>query len=109
MPKSVGGSQPAAEIKLVTVPGDPERPFAFSPAEVTVPVGATVRWTNDESMFHTVTSTSSLQVRRPNGLFDKSLFRKGDTFQYTFKEAGTFFYYCQPHSTFMAGTVRVVG
>lgn len=41
-------------------------------------------------MFHTVTSTSSLQVRRPNGLFDKSLFRKGDTFQYTFKEAGTF-------------------
>ena len=110
MPKSVGGSRKAAaEIRLVSVPGSPDAPFVFSPKEVTVPVGSTVRWIDSEDMFHTVTSTDSLEVRRPNGRFDHALFRTGDAFEYTFTKAGVYHYYCQPHSTFMFGTVRVSG
>ena len=110
LPKSVGGSQPvAAEIKLQSEPGNPDRPFAFQPGNVTVPAGSTVRWVNAENMFHTVTSTDSLAVRRPNGLFDKSLVKKGDTFEYTFTKPGVYHYYCQPHTEFMWGGVTVTG
>ena len=84
-----------------------EHPFSFIPSEVTVPVGSAVRWVNDTDAFHTMTSTDSRQLLRPNGLFDGSLFRRGDTFQHTFTKAGTYHYYCQPHSEFMVGTVRV--
>jgi plastocyanin len=94
-------------VKLVSVPGDPERPFGFRPEAVTVPVGSSVRWVNDDDVFHTITSTDSLSVRRPNGLFNKSLSRKGEAFTYTFSSPGTYRYYCQPHTDFMFGTVRV--
>ncbi len=93
----------------MSVPGSPDRPFAFSPAEVTVPAGSAVRWVNDENMFHTVTSTDSIAVRRANGLFNKSLAKKGDTFTYTFTKPGVYHYYCQPHTDFMWGEVTVTG
>ncbi len=91
------------------MPGSLDRPFAFSPAEVTVPAGSAVRWVNDENMLHTVTSTHSIAVRRPNGLFNKSLAKKGDTFTYTFTKPGVYHYYCQPHTDFMWGEVTVTG
>lgn len=93
----------------MSVPGNPDRPFAFSPKEVTVPAGSAVRWVNDEDTFHTVTSTDTIAVRRPNGLFNKSLVRKGGTFTYTFTKPGVYHYYCQPHTDFMWGQVTVTG
>jgi plastocyanin len=96
-------------VRLASRPGDAEHPFAFEPMKLTVPVGTTVRWTNDDDVFHTVTSTAELEPRRPSGLFGRSLFQKGDTFEYTFKRSGTFHYYCQPHAPFMFGTVTVRG
>ena len=93
----------------MSVPGDPEHPFAFRPADITVPVGTTVRWVNDEAVFHTVTSTNSLALKRPNGLFDRSLFARGQTSEYRFMRPGTYHYYCRPHADFMFGTVRVTG
>lgn len=90
-------------------PQDPDHSFAFAPASATVPVGSAVRWVNDADVFHTVTSTDSIAVRRPNGLFNKSLVRKGDTFTYTFTKPGVYHYYCQPHTDFMWGEVTVVG
>lgn len=62
---------------------------------------------NRDDVFHTVTSTDSLAPRRPNGLFDKALLRKGDTFEFTFTKPGTYHFYCQPHSEFMFGTITV--
>lgn len=93
----------------MSVPGDPEHPFAFRPAEITVPAGTTVRWVNQEDVFHTVTSTASLERKRPSGLFDRSLFARGQAFQYAFRKPGTYHYYCRPHNDFMFGTVRVTG
>jgi plastocyanin len=89
------------------VPTDPDHPFAFSPRQVTIKSGQTVRWVNTDNVFHTVTSTNSLDRLRPNGRFNKSLSRRGQTFDYTFRQPGTYHYYCQPHAPFMVGTVRV--
>jgi plastocyanin len=94
-------------VRLVSVPGDPDHPFAFRPREVIVRAGQSVRWVNDDGVFHTVTSTDSLERLRPNGRFNKSLSRRGETFAYTFRQPGTYHYYCQPHAPFMVGTVRV--
>jgi plastocyanin len=74
---------------------------------MTVRAGSTVRWINDDTVFHTVTSTDSLQVRRPNGLFDHSLSKKGETFEHTFTKPGVYHYYCRPHTEFMWGTIVV--
>jgi plastocyanin len=94
-------------VRTVNVSGSPEQPFAFSPRELTVPVGTTVRWTNEDGAFHTVTSTGSLERRRSNGLFSGTLASRGRTFAFSFARPGTYYYYCQPHSHFMTGTVRV--
>lgn len=47
-----GGPDPVT----VTIVGGP--PMAFSPAEITVGVGGTVRWINNSDFHHTVTSTA---------------------------------------------------
>lgn len=77
--------------------------------DVTVPAGSTVRWINGDDVFHTVTSTDSLTPRRSNGLFDRALFSRRQTFEFTFAQPGTFHFYCRPHAEFMFGTVRVTG
>lgn len=114
---SVGGTPSSApphspdagtvDVRLSCDTGDPESPCAFRPAEVTIRVGGTVRWVNDDATYHTVTSTDRLQVRRPNGDFDAVLDATGETFERRFTEPGRFAYYCQPHTEFMFGTVAV--
>lgn len=77
-------------------------------------VGTTVTWQNGETIGHTVTSGAWGEVNEANGLrgtqtpdgrFDHALAPKGqegDTFSYTFTEAGVYLYYCQPHLTMNA-------
>jgi plastocyanin len=96
------------EVHLTCATGDDESPCAFRPNDVTVAAGGVVRWVNDDATFHTVTSTASPQVRRPNGRFHGVLDAAGETFTVTFAEPGSYPYYCQPHAEFMAGIVRVM-
>lgn len=96
------------EVRLTCSTGDPDAPCAFRPAEVTIRVGGTVRWVNDDSTYHTVTSTERAEVRRPSGQFDAVVDAPEEAFTITFTEPGTFAYYCQPHAEFMAGVVNVV-
>lgn len=97
------------EVRLTCVTGDPDALCVFRPAEVTVSVGAQVRWVNDDATFHTVTSSDRFEVRRPNARFDHVLDESGDNATVTFTEPGTYPYYCQPHAEFMAGVVHVLG
>ena len=81
---------------------------AFAPNPVQAAVGDTVRWTNDDSTPHTVTSGSAGQ---PDGNFDSSpnfnpLLALEQTFEHTFVESGEFPYYCALHPN-MVGTVIV--
>lgn len=75
--------------------------FVFGPSELGVSVGDTIVWTNDESSIgHTATSS--------DGLWDSKLLSPGDTFEFTFTEAGIFSYFCSIHPA-MQASVTVSG
>ena len=74
--------------------------FVYDAAEVTVSVGSTVTWTNNDPVAHTVTDV--------NQAWDSGPFESGVTFSKTFSEPGTYEYYCIPHPM-MIGKVTVTG
>ncbi len=63
--------------------------FSFGPADLTVPVGTKVTWTNKDDVPHTVTST--------NKVFGSPVLDTDQQFSFTFKQAGTFEYFCELH------------
>jgi len=73
--------------------------YAFSPAAITVPKGTTVVWTNNDETPHNVT-TSGKQFKSPP-------LDTGDSFSWTFSQAGSFTYFCQLHPQ-MTGKIEVV-
>ncbi len=76
---------------------------AFSPNPVLVMVGGTVTWKNNDSVIHTVNSGIS---PTESGLFTSPIMNPGDTFEYTFTEAGEVPYFCLLHPN-MVGTAIV--
>lgn len=74
--------------------------FAFSTADITVPIGAKVIWTNKDTVTHTVTSLAAV--------FDSGDLRNGATFSHIFKQTGTFQYRCDIHR-YMTAKVIVGG
>ena len=98
----------AAEISVpagTSVPGCEETNECWDPAEVTVSVGETVTWSNDDTAAHTVTS-GSVDAGGPDGNFDSSLFMAGTTFEWTPDAEGEYPYFCMVHP-WMAGMVIV--
>jgi plastocyanin len=93
-PSAAGAAKPVAGDR-VAIKG-----FAFAPAALTVPVGTTVTWTNQDSDAHTVTSDGG------GGPLNSKALATGDTFSFTFTQAGTFKYLCTIHP-FMTATVTV--
>jgi plastocyanin len=82
---------------------------AYLPSPVSIDVGTTVKWRNDDSTPHTVTSGANGQ---PDGRFDSSpnfnpLLAPRQTYTHTFQQEGNFPYYCGLHPN-MVGTVIVV-
>lgn len=84
-----------------------EPSFVFDPIHVEVDPGTTIRWINTDGVFHTVTSTDSLDNKTPSGEFDATVSSEGDTFEWTPEEAGVQHYYCSPHAGFMDGTIEI--
>ena len=72
--------------------------FSFGPQTITVPVGATVTWTNGDDIPHTAVSTG--------GVFKSKVMDTDEKFSYTFTKAGTYPYYCTIHPK-MTGQVVV--
>ena len=72
--------------------------FAFTPAELTVPVGATVTWTNLHAANHDVVAV--------DGTFRSPLLGTSETYSFTFTEPGEYPYICSIHSS-MQGTIVV--
>lgn len=74
----------------------------FSPSDVTISPGTTVRWINGDGVDHTVT---------PDGHTEWSsaaLGTQGAVFEHTFDNTGEFPYYCIPHQAQgMTGIIRV--
>ncbi len=72
--------------------------FVFGPQTLTVPVGATVTWTNVDDIPHTAVST--------DGVFKSKVMDTDENFSYTFTKAGTYSYYCSVHPK-MTGKIVV--
>ena len=74
--------------------------FAFTPPELTVPVGTTVTWTNVDALGHSVVAS--------DGSFASDTLDSGATFQFTLDAPGQYAYICGIHPE-MSGTVTVDG
>lgn len=77
---------------------------AFYPGNRTVQTGTTVRWINRSNEVHTVTSGASGEH---DGQFDSEEIQPGGTFNFTFTEEGTYYYFCIPHQPHMTGVITV--
>ena len=70
----------------------------YDPEVISVAVGTTVSWVNNDAAIHTVTATE--------GEFDSEIFSAGESFDYTFNSPGSYDYFCIVHP-WMVGTVNV--
>jgi plastocyanin len=88
---STGGGQ-SATVEVVM------KDIKFVPDSLTIKVGQTVTWVNQDNATHDVVATQ--------GEFKSDLFGKGQSFSFTFSKAGTYPYYCSVHPT-MKGAIVV--
>lgn len=104
-PTEVPTEEPTAETAPAPVETVTIVDSAFQPAELTVPAGTTITWVHQGRLTHTVTAN--------DGSFNSGNLRNGDTFSFTFSEAGSYPYYCRFHGSpggfGMAGTITVTG
>lgn len=92
-PTSAPTTTPATAHANVDISG-----FAFVPPTLTVSVGTTVTWTNNDSSSHTIASNDNL--------FQSGTLAKSATFSHTFGQKGTFNYRCSIHPS-MTGKIIV--
>jgi plastocyanin len=71
---------------------------AYVPNPITVSMGSTIKWTNNDNVAHTVSSQ--------NNLWDSGDIEPGATYSRTFQSTGSFPYYCVYHPG-MVGTIAV--
>ena len=76
----------------------------FIPSTVTIDIGGTVTWENNDTAAHTATGGSATEG--PSGVFDSSLIMAGSSFSHTFEDAGSYDYFCMVHP-WMSGLVIV--
>lgn len=83
---------------------------AYSPKEVVIPPGTTVRWVNNETipMPHDVVEGTVDELREflngnHNPIFQSPVLNPGDYWEYTFTEEGEYIYGCTQLSHFLAG------
>ena len=74
--------------------------FSFEENIVKIKKGSKIIWTNQDSTAHTVTSDEG-------DTLNSELLAKGESYEQTFNEPGTFRYHCTPHPQ-MLGAVVVV-
>ena len=72
---------------------------AFRPSPIPVNVGDRIRWTNNDGIAHTTTSTDTYP-------WDSRRLDTGERFTWTFDTPGTFDYFCSIHQG-MRGQVVV--
>ena len=71
---------------------------------LTVAVGTTVIWTNEDVQYHTITSGTA---EERGTLWDSGILKRGESFRYKFQGVGTFDYFCTLHPQAMGGSVTV--
>ena len=92
---AVGVAAADAPVRTVTIPGK-----LYDPAQLSVLVGTTVTWKNDDSINHTVTADGDA--------FASGYLPPGGSFTFTFAQQGRYAFHCTIHK-FMRGEVDVFG
>jgi plastocyanin len=92
-------SQPASAVPVATDHVDLPRSYRFAPETITVPVGTTVTWTNNDNFTH------SVRLLDPEA--DPLMMKPGEQVTYVFDRAGSFRYDCSLHPKDMKGSVLV--
>ncbi len=104
------GDSSSSEATPATSPGSAATPrggaravtikdYKYAPPSLTVPVGTTVKFSNQDSTPHTATSKES-------GGFESGPIDTGESATVKLEKTGTFDYYCVFHP-FMKGTITV--
>ena len=108
-------AQSTYTINIPTGAADPNAPYFWqsekdgdATGKIQIKPGDTVKWSNADTAFHTVTSGVSpdLGGNGPDGMFDSKFFSVGESWSYKFTEVGTYPYFCTIHP-WMAGVVTV--
>lgn len=84
----------------VAILGSESCPECFSPANVSVDMGDTITWYNNDGIRHTVTSGPGA----PDGMFYSGFVAPGESFSFAPRVAGEYRYYCLIHP-WMIGTI----
>lgn len=92
-PVQPSGQQPSTTTEGTTIT---IQNFSFNPGTLTVKQGTKVTWINQDSVTHTIKS----------GTFNSQDLGKGNTFEFTFNDKGSFNYTCGIHPT-MKGKIVV--
>lgn len=79
--------------------------FGFITATITIKKGATITWTNKDSVNHMVASNPH-PVHTDLPGFESQILAPGESYSFTFDKVGTFGYHCHLHPS-MRGTVIV--
>ncbi len=77
-------AEEAKDANVVTIDN-----FVFTPPELTVAVGTTVKWVNHDDIPHTVVDK--------NKAFRSKALDTDDAYSFTFASAGTYDYFCGLH------------
>jgi plastocyanin len=92
-------SQAESAAPVATDQVDLPRSYRFAPAAITVPVGTTVTWTNNDNFTH------SVRLLDPEA--DPLMMKPGEQVTYVFDTVGSFRYDCSLHPKDMKGSVLV--
>ena len=90
---------PAAQVSIVEPNFQPAQGWTYDPAELTVPLGSMIIWTNTGAVAHTVTADDGVSF--DSGSLDPQL-----QFSFTAESVGTLTYHCSFHP-WMTGTITV--
>ena len=88
-PAPVASSAPAAVVHM--------HDFAFDPATVTIKARQSVKWINDDAIFHSATAADKS--------WNSGELDQGRSYTHTFDKPGTYEYYCDDHAYMKAKVV----
>jgi len=104
--RQVGVTAWATSPTVVATASIAAQDFSFSPPNVTIDQGDTVRW-NWNGGIHTTTNGTDENDPNAGSMWSAPLDTGHRTFARVFTEAGTFPYFCAFHSIVMKGTITV--
>ena len=102
VPSTSASPDPVVDVRLL----------AFRPDRISAAVGQTIRWTQSDAGFHTITSgtvdqSGGIVTASPDGRFDSGQLATDETFELTLTEPGSYEYFCSIHPATMHGVVEV--